>query len=1283
MNNSKLINIFKNYYPIFILLFLSILLCFANYVPGTYLTGWDSLHPEFDFGLNFQRTLFGVFRTEQGLGAVAAHSHMSDLPRIIILYIFHFVLPNSFLRYSYVFLNLIVGSLGMYFLLEKAVVRQKTASLVGAIFYLLNLGTYQTFVVPFEMFTTLYAYLPFIFLYATKFILEHNTQTVKPGVNQSSANAREENPLSVSSEKFITQPSSKQKDLLIFSIFMFLSTPSAYAATLWYVFFICFAIFIISLTFLQKSSAKLVLLLFATTFLINSFWLLPNWYFIFAHSAQVQNANINKLFSEQAFLTNKEFGNLSDILLLKSFYFDWTVYAGAGKFQDLTQAFSNYLQQIPILFTGYIFAAFFISGIFYFLRSKLKEALPYALVLLPTSFFLINDNFPFSRLFNFLQQNAPLFKEALRFPGDKIINIYTFIFTIFFAYGFLFIANLIKKYGDRFLEIIFPVASILLIFIYMLPAFAGNYITNLMKVDIPQDYLRLFSYVKNQNKQGKIASFPVSSPWGWAYYDFKNGQHSIFQGAGFLYFGLSNPLLDRDFDRWNMDNENYYREISYAVYKNDLNLFKNTIQKYDIAYLLVDKNIISIPESNSISYIDQTQRLIDESKIAYKKQSFGKIDIYEIKNPENIIVTKPVLPNINQATSFYQDYAYQNYADYLSLDNILEQNNYSDKIIFPFRDIMDNQFKINKNLVKFYGDKVTFDTNLPVNIYSFDNSLDSISLIPTNINVELKQNTFNLIFNPSIANLDSAQTSSTTATIFPIPSKVPDIISINNKVINVPKLTQNIPVTVKKMYLENSDNYIDLYSNYSKLDITNLINKINPIFAYCDKNKSQTSINAYVLKNGIEVTGSQDICIIIPLSNLIDNKIISKYKEILLDQSFNFQNNASISACIQDSVTNECIYYPEIISNSSNYSLKFTAKTAGINNLAIKLILNNNNQNNKYIISNLSLSINTPFYETAISKETIYKSLNIQNIYKFSKLNVPNYSNELTAIDYYSMHRLSNQCEMQNTVAYKDLDNSNIIKYISLSGTFCDNLPYNSLPHNQGYLVRIESKNESGLPLTLCIRNYASQRCDIFTALTPWKNFDNDVFLLPPMDKQGKGYSINFNNIGIKGSPAVNYIKSIEFIPIPADLIQSIKNKDSIKPINIHNNNNTAEFNQLNPTLFFADIKNNPGLVVLNYSFENGFKAYLLKCEGVIPCNFKTFFAPIFGKQIKQHMLVNGWSNGWILPNSEQKSTVAIIFVPQYLEYLGLLFLMIFLIGLPLSKFITKKNHNDSIKLNG
>src|SRR5258705_9556121 len=128
-----------------ILVFVTTLICLLNYTPGTWYTGWDTLHPEFNFLLNFKRIIFGVWRGDQGLGAVAAHSHMSELPRLIILWVFSSVFDISFVRYLYIFLFFFLGPLGIYFFLKKPFFKDeslssKMAAFLGSLFYIFNLG---------------------------------------------------------------------------------------------------------------------------------------------------------------------------------------------------------------------------------------------------------------------------------------------------------------------------------------------------------------------------------------------------------------------------------------------------------------------------------------------------------------------------------------------------------------------------------------------------------------------------------------------------------------------------------------------------------------------------------------------------------------------------------------------------------------------------------------------------------------------------------------------------------------------------------------------------------------------------------------------------------------------------------------------------------------------------------------------------------------------------------------------------------------------------------------
>ena len=152
-----------------ILTLITITLSLANFTPNTILSGWDTLHPEFNFPLAISRSLSSAYQEHQGLGAVSAQSHLGDLPRILFLNLVSVVVPVESIRYFYIFLMLVLGPLGVYFFLkelfsqvsEKADYR--TPAFMGALFYLCNLSVVQHFVVPLEMFVTLFGLLGFLF----------------------------------------------------------------------------------------------------------------------------------------------------------------------------------------------------------------------------------------------------------------------------------------------------------------------------------------------------------------------------------------------------------------------------------------------------------------------------------------------------------------------------------------------------------------------------------------------------------------------------------------------------------------------------------------------------------------------------------------------------------------------------------------------------------------------------------------------------------------------------------------------------------------------------------------------------------------------------------------------------------------------------------------------------------------------------------------------------------------------------------------------------------------
>src|SRR4030066_331426 len=107
------------------IIFLAVLsIALTNFEPGTILSGWDNLHPEFNFLINIKRSIFSVWQEYQGLGLLGGMGHASDLFRQIFLWMISFVLPTSFLRYFFHFLMLFLGPLGLYFLLKDFVLNR-------------------------------------------------------------------------------------------------------------------------------------------------------------------------------------------------------------------------------------------------------------------------------------------------------------------------------------------------------------------------------------------------------------------------------------------------------------------------------------------------------------------------------------------------------------------------------------------------------------------------------------------------------------------------------------------------------------------------------------------------------------------------------------------------------------------------------------------------------------------------------------------------------------------------------------------------------------------------------------------------------------------------------------------------------------------------------------------------------------------------------------------------------------------------------------------------------
>jgi hypothetical protein len=1207
----------KNYWPVISLLLIALFLCARNYTPGTFLSGWDTLHPEFNFGLAFQRYFTGVFRVEQGLGAVAGHSHMADLPRLVILYLVHFVLPLNFLRYFYVFLNVVVGTLGMYLFLNRYLLKQKTASFLGALFYLLNIGTMQIFNVPFEMFTTLFMTLPFLFYFATG---------------------------------YLSEPNRRGKNLLFFGIFALLNSPSAYAATLWYVFFAGFFIYFLAFALVNRKEYRQMLkhfwILIIALLAVNLFWLAPNIYFVLYHAKEVQQANINLLFSDQAFLKNKEFGTLGNLLLLKSFYFDWSIYQGNNVFTDLLLPYIDHLKNIFVLVLSYGLGLSFLTGIFLSAKQLKWKFVPLLLLLGFCLFFLVNANFPTAPIYNLLQNHFPFFKEAFRFPDDKILNFYVFLSSTFFGFFALFVIEKLKKINLK-LEAIFAAIVVLLIIFYSLPSFSGNFINADMRVKIPNSYFQLFDYLNTQPETLRVANLPINSPWGWVYYNWG------YQGAGFLYFGIKQPLLDRDFDRWSPYNESYYREMSYAIYKNDETLLKNVIRKYQIGFILIDKSVVDPQNPTSILDFSGSQQLIEKSGLVEQTKNFGSLELFKLKSNPSIITAVNANVNVSPTTTTtYADFVYNQLGDYITSSTIKGFDNQ----LFPFRDLIDNQSKLHNNILSINAENITLNPLKPVQSFPAGQLASYFDVIPTDLIVEKNGGSLNLSLYPNVPTFDNLSAASPfTATLNISQQSSALSLSVNqNELFSLGHLPENTPLAIAKVNLQNSDNAVSVFDNNNLAPIANTQTVINPFFSSCD---GQTAPQAVFTPNAIQITGKGDICILIPYG-FFSNQTSKQNANLLTNFSFQFNGNAQINSCLFDQQTSSCTYYKGPTRTGNTVSFPYVLATNKVSSTALKIIIQaNTTSKTTYFLSDLNASYTTSVADASITKDFI-DSLFLQNqLLSFKQISLPKNIIYNPGFTITQIQKFNNDCPSPIAGAKKEIVNVNgiaEIKYSANNGSFCDHFSYPNLSHNQAYLLVINSQNETGLPLTLCLKNYTSGRCDIYANLSSFKTLNKDVFLLPPMDSNGIGYDVDLANLGIKDSPSINYLSSVDFIPLPYNLLESIQTTNQNGKINL--TGKIEKVTKYSSAFYLVVTDGHPTIVTLNLSYEKGFRAYYLNCSSRLSCILKGSLAPFFTKEIPEHVLVDNWANGWLVNKGNQ---IAIVFLPQYLEYLGFMLLFV------------------------
>ncbi|OGD73603.1 hypothetical protein A3K29_05800 [Candidatus Collierbacteria bacterium RIFOXYB2_FULL_46_14] len=1237
---------FRRVWPILALFLITLSLAYLNFEPGTYLIGWDNLNPEFDTLMNLKRAIYSVWQEYRGLGLLGGQAHAADIPRLLLILLLQLVqTPNSLIRYLTTFLPLIVGPLGVYFLFYHQLFREKLdakttqfASFLGALFYLLNLNTLQTFFVPFETFTWFYGSFPFLLYFTIS---------------------------------YISKPTSRK--LFTLFAFSFIASPSFYVETVFLVFFVTIIPFIIEY-FSEKRRffVSLRTVSSGTLGLVipQLYWLLPIVFFVFVGGGQItETAKINQISSPETYYRNLEFANLQDIALLKGYLFNYLDMGPNFKYDYLLSVWRSHLSTPLITVIAYLIVTTTLIGLYYSFKKKFAWTASFMSVLGLSLFFLLGGGL-------LINQAIPLLGELFRSPFTKFSIPLSLSFAFFFAIGSMFILDLFTFLHSRltFLLTLFSVAVALILF--MSPAFSGNLVGGNVRQTIPQEYFDLFSYLKTQDPATRIANLPQYTFWGWNYYDFG------YRGSGFLWHGIRQPLLDRAFDVWDKSSEKYYEEISTAIFSNNLEEFEKIIDKYSIGWILMDKHVIS-PDGKSNLGNQTLERFLISTKFTLSKNFNDQIFLYAVTSDK---------PSNN----------------FLTTENI-QSEIYNLKHPFGSLSLRPNQDWIEK--AGFLSITQPITNNQQPATLSIPSFTDSEKLIPVKVEYQKLDNLINLRLTPvtPIIFTDNKQLNlDVTPRIIslPIPDESSFILELDKQYFSL-QLPAELPYVtdyfmVANTYLPTQSRFpVSLYSigTSSSHSLTNELSLATPVQCYTQK--PNRKIEKIVSPDGISLLGTD-------VNGCLSASIPASSTDSLISYSFLYSSPSLITGNVN--ISDKDFSSPEIpgtLEPSLNPKKATLFAHVTNNDQQLNLVLEAEDSKSVQEIryQDIQVSILPQIYSVLVSVPNIpAQEVSLDSDVSRIQISLPITNTQYDISETPQSNSLlpeSRNCDQFNKGKTVKLVSEAGFFYQSQNAIQCDSLNLRHFSHSLNYLFSFNARSEKGLSLTACLENYSTRRCDIYERL-PESNLTQSIIQPIANPDETPGYTLHLFNQSIGNRISSNLLLSLSIHPIPLNFLKniSLSNSAELSPSNKSTISNVKyEISSTHPAEFLytatispsspregggdATINKNNSPSTLNlYQTKSPYWQAIVVSPDDLKIPTWQLVTKIFFNYPKLTKLAHDdsglWHNSWTLPDSSlrgadatwpagtrrgESHSIALIYLPQYLEFIGFAIIPISLLG--------------------
>lgn len=1194
-----------------------------NYTPGTQLTGWDNFQIEDNLALNLRRSLFAVWQEFQGVGVVGGLAHGVDLVRIPVMGGLSLLLPHSLLRYIFVFLCLLLGPLGIYFLVKNLLQSHSNAfsgclgGFLAALFYIFNLATLQNFYVPTEMFTVQYAVYPWLFLVALRYL-----------------------------EK------SDRRSALWLVLVNVLAIPMAYAPALFIVYLLLLSTFLLNHLVVAKfnqSAWKKAGFVLASILVINAYWILPFAYFTATKSDEVIAAKNNAVFSEQAFLSNKKYGGWRDVLLLKGFWFDYADLDVPGTYQNLLGGWVDHLQRPVVLAAGYGLAGVVILGLGYALLKLPQWRVALALSFFGSYFALANENPPLGFIFTFLRDRSALFREGFRLVFTKWSLAGAFSYAVLLGMGVVALfeigARLAK--GSKAVKVgVYsgvPLILTVLMGIFIYPFFSGGLIYHKMRVQVPEEYSELKAFFAGQNPATRIANFPQHTFTNWKYYDWG------YRGSGWLWYGIEQPILDRAFDPWSEKNEAYYREMSYAIYSGNQELFESLLDKYQVNWLLLDKHMMGTEDPEQV-YYEQLEELFARSdKVALVQRFSPQLAVYRTNlsyQTQDFVYAPSEYAAIGSSYRWaYQDQAYREGGVYYqvrgegrtSLRSDLPNRARSDlspTSLYAFPSFLGERERANEWIQA--GSDGGYRVTLPNSeFFEGEAYAEAEGVVLVEVTAQVAGG-WTMVSLDYILPFEAKQSFSVA-----LPG-VGDYVSVGGVVVEVGSEVERSKSRVWLGVEEPVE--LALYS----LSPVRVVQKKANLASFSSEAGNwappvpNQKYGVEVGEDSLSLVGRWSTSVVFaPLLALLPASPTFEGAALLrIKFDFDSSSGASPRYCLFDRVEEQCL-------NEQATQELVAVSSEGLDRLIFHFVLDASSSDEDEEISyrDLGLALLPPVAKVAWvapgTAEVPRLSEEIAISEEYAQPETVLVAKQALESGTRSGRRIVADPDRAGLVAVvgEDVLRTGVVEYLAEDGEGSfEAVAFSGLEHRFGYLLAIASRNLEGSPIRFCWDNYLSKQCDIYTDLGASSAWHWDYYVVPPRDPLGQGRTLHLDNRSTGSERVVNQVAKVVVYRFPYAWLKSLKSGER-KPA--QSSLRMVSVKKYNPAFYKVAVEGS-GLLVLNQAYEKGWVAW----RG--------------SKLVGEHVLANNWANGWLIESGSE--TIFLVFLPQLLQFAGFMVLIAFII---------------------